>query len=135
MIRLLTLYILFFLLISCHEKKQPRYNQPYNSSSKSSPKKEKDPKLLEGEEIFDTQCAACHRMERKLVGPSLKDITKRHDKKWLLSFIVDNQKLIQKKDSAALSIWIEYNKSPMPNFKHLTEKELEDLYYYLKNYK
>lgn len=135
MIRLLSVCLLFFLCVSCHEKKQSHYNQPYSSPSEKTPKKDQDPQLIKGEEIFDNQCAACHRMDRKLVGPSLENSTKQYDKKWLLAFIIDNQKLIQEKDSQALKIWLEYNKSPMPNFKHLTEQELEDLYYYLENYK
>ncbi|MFV0237169.1 MAG: c-type cytochrome [Flavobacteriales bacterium] len=125
-------YIALFLFIACHEKKSSHHNQPYNNTtSKASPK---DKKFIKGETIFNNQCASCHRMDRKLVGPSLKNVTKRHPKKWLFSFISDNQTLIQNKDSSALSIWLEYNKSPMPNFKHLTKKELENLYYYLNLY-
>ncbi len=131
--RFLSCFLLLF--IACNEKeKKSSYNQPYNSSSKSHSKQKKDSQFTEGEEIFDKECTACHRMDQKLVGPPLQNITKQFDKKWLLSFIVDNQKLIEKGDSAAIKIWLEYNKSPMPNFKHLTQKDLEKLYYYLDHY-
>ncbi len=134
--RFLSLSYFLLLFIACNEKKSS-YNQPYNSSSKSYSKQKeqkKDSQFTEGEEIFDKECTACHRMDRKLVGPPLQNITKQFDKKRLFSFIVDNQELIEKGDSAAVKIWLEYNKSPMPNFKHLTQEELEKLYYYLDYY-
>lgn len=137
MIRIISLCCIVLLFLSCQKKKSSNYTQPYHSSSQTSknkPQKE-DPKLLKGEAIFDSQCAACHRMNRKLVGPALENITKRHNKEWVMNFIIDNQDLIKKKDSAALAIWLEYNKSPMPNFKHLTEEELQNLYYYLEHYR
>ncbi len=136
MIRFISLCCIVLLFPACQKKKSADYNQPYHSLPPSSKQKEqeKDERLLKGEDIFDNQCAACHRMDRKLVGPSLQGITQKYDKEWLISFIKDNQTLIQKKDSAALKIWLEYNKSPMPSFNHLTEDEFNDLYYYLEYY-
>ncbi|MFV0531660.1 MAG: c-type cytochrome [Flavobacteriales bacterium] len=136
MIGFLRLSSFLLLFVACNEKK-PSYNQPYNSSSAHPLKEEqeKDIKFIKGEEIFDEQCTACHRMEKKLVGPPLKDITKRRDKKWIFSFVSDNQSLVRKGDTIATKIWLEYNKSPMPTFKHLTKEDLEHLYYYLDQYK
>ena len=61
------------------------------------------------------QCKACHTIGGgKLVGPDLKGVTDRHDEAWLIKFIQNSQQLVQSGDKAAIKVFEENNKIPMP---------------------
>lgn len=42
-----------------------------------------------GFETYDMKCAACHRMETRLVGPSLGDITEKRNPEFIMNFILN----------------------------------------------
>jgi hypothetical protein len=61
------------------------------------------------------QCKACHTIGGgKLVGPDLKGISDRRDEAWLIKFIQNSQQLIQSGDEAAIKVFEENSKIPMP---------------------
>jgi len=61
------------------------------------------------------QCKACHTIGGgKLVGPDLKGVIDRHDEAWLIKFIQNSQQLVQSGDKAAIKVFEENNKIPMP---------------------
>lgn len=69
-----------------------------------------------GEASFKKICSACHTIGKgKLIGPDLKDVSKRRDAIWLSSFIKSSQDMIKSKDPAAVALFEEYNKIPMPD--------------------
>lgn len=43
-----------------------------------------------GKSLFNANCASCHKLDKKLVGPALGDVTERRELDWLLSWIKDN---------------------------------------------
>ncbi|MFN9519743.1 MAG: c-type cytochrome [Bacteroidota bacterium] len=63
----------------------------------------------EGEKLFTANCVSCHAINDKVVGPALKDVHKRRDEKWLLSWIKNSQKMIKSGDATALALYKEYN--------------------------
>ena len=86
----------------------------------------------EAEKNFQV-CKACHNIEGpKLIGPSLKGITERHETDWLIKFIQNSQALIQAGDPEAVKVWEENNKIPMPP-NNLTEEQIKDLLLYIEN--
>ena len=55
-----------------------------------------------GKEIFDKNCSICHKLtEEKLVGPGLKGITERRDKKWIKKFISSSTEMVKAGDKTA----------------------------------
>jgi len=89
-----------------------------------------------GKEIFEKNCAICHKIsEEKLVGPGLKGVTGRHDKKWLKTFIPGSQDMIKAGDKAAVKLFNDNNKIPMPDHKFLTDSDLDQLISYIETYK
>ena len=44
-----------------------------------------DPDPLAGKKLFNANCAACHKLNKKAVGPALKGVTAKYDKEWLYS--------------------------------------------------
>lgn len=49
-----------------------------------------------GEEIFDIKCGTCHRMDERLVGPALRDITQRRTPEFILNMILNPEEMIKK---------------------------------------
>lgn len=52
----------------------------------------------EGKRVFNTNCAACHQLDRAMTGPALRDIGKVHDTITIVKFLhgekttIDNPK-------------------------------------------
>lgn len=51
--------------------------------------------VTKGEQIFTTKCSACHKFTEKLVGPPLKDVTKRRKPEWIMNMILNPQQMTQ----------------------------------------
>lgn len=81
---------------------------------------------LNGENIFKSNCSACHKVDKKLVGPPLKNITEKRETDWLLSFIKNSQSLINSGDKAAKEIYAEYNELLMPP-QNLSNEEIQSV--------
>lgn len=68
-----------------------------------------------GEELFTTACVACHTTTSdRLVGPGLEGLQDRRDREWLLSFIMEPDRMIADGDTIATRLLAEYE-TPMPN--------------------
>lgn len=78
---------------------------------------------LTGKELFRQNCKSCHNIDRKLVGPALKDVEDRRDSSWIYQFILGSTAMIEAGDSVANALFIEYNKVSMPNQK-VTHEEI-----------
>jgi hypothetical protein len=86
----------------------------------------------EAEKNFQV-CKACHTIGGgKLVGPDLKGVGERHDEEWLILFIQNSQAMVQAKEPAAVKVFEENNKIPMPN-NDLTPEQIKDLLLYIAN--
>ena len=46
-----------------------------------------------GADIFDRRCTACHRMERRFVGPSLGDVTEVRSDEFIINFILNPEEM------------------------------------------
>ena len=78
-------------------------------------------------------CKACHTIGGgKLVGPDLQGVTERHDEAWLIKFIQNSQELINSGDPAAVKVFEENNKIPMPP-NNLTPDQIRDILLYIEN--
>lgn len=53
-----------------------------------------------GEKTFETKCYSCHRMDVKLVGPALADITARRKPEYIMNMILNPEGMIQKHPDA-----------------------------------
>lgn len=89
-----------------------------------------------GKSLFNSQCAACHKLDKKVVGPALGDVTQRRDLEWLTAWIKNNQELRESGDADAIAIFEEYNGSVMPAFPGLSDQDVMDiLTYTIKGFK
>jgi len=86
----------------------------------------------DGAAIFSTNCATCHKINDKLVGPALKDVHKRHDEAYLLRWIKNSQAVIKSGDKYADSLYKAYNETPMPAFE-LPDNDIKAVIAYIKS--
>ena len=64
--------------------------------------------ISQGEELFKGNCTACHKINERLVGPALRDVTERREMDWLLTYIKNPQKMISQGDPIAVELYEEY---------------------------
>jgi mono/diheme cytochrome c family protein len=94
-----------------------------------------DESYQKGKEVFNKYCAVCHKIsEEKLVGPGLKDVTKRRDKDWMKKFILSSQEFIKSGDKVAKEVFMANGQIPMPDHKFLTDTDLNNVISYIEFY-
>ncbi|WP_048920203.1 c-type cytochrome [Rufibacter radiotolerans] len=83
-----------------------------------------------GRALYQTNCTPCHDFYSTVVGPPLAGIQNRHSIKWIHAFIRNSAEMIDRKDSAAVSVYQLYAKQQMPAFA-FSQAELDSLYDYV----
>lgn len=84
----------------------------------------------EGKELFESLCTACHRIDKKFIGPSPKDILDRRSPEWIMNMILNPQEMVEK-DPIAKQLLIEANGAPMAN-QSLTEEQARKILEYFR---
>jgi cytochrome c553 len=83
-----------------------------------------------GKKIFNANCASCHKLQGKLIGPELSNIEDRRTNEWLKAWIKDNAGLRASGDADAIAIFNEYNGSVMTAFPQLSDSDIDALLAY-----
>ena len=83
-----------------------------------------------GESLFKSNCAACHKLDKRGVGPALRNIDEKYDREWLYKWIKNSQGLIKSGDSKAVALFKEYNNSVMTSFPALSNKDIDNILAY-----
>jgi len=84
----------------------------------------------EGKKVYDQMCVACHRPEKRFIGPAPKDILERRSPEWVMNMIL-NPEVMVKEDPLAKDLLIEFNGSPMAN-QGLTEEQARAVLEYFR---
>jgi mono/diheme cytochrome c family protein len=85
---------------------------------------------VKGKELFNTNCAACHKLDAKATGPALRGVGAKYEKAWLYKWIHNSADLIKSGDALAIKVYEEYNKVPMSGFPQLSEADIDDIIAY-----
>ncbi len=93
-----------------------------------------DQKMVKhGEEVFKNKCTACHRVNKKFIGPNPTGILNRRTPEWVMNMILDPEGMV-KNDPLAKELLMEFNGSPMAN-QNLTEEEARAVLEYFRTLK
>lgn len=93
-------------------------------------KRESNPMFARGEELFKNNCAYCHAATTEIVvGPGLEGIRKRRNWKWIVRFTQNSQKFI-KTNREARKLYVQFNRTEMTSFEHLTEADIKAIFDY-----
>lgn len=83
-----------------------------------------------GKALFNSNCAACHALDKRMTGPALRGVTARHDKEWLYAWIANPSAMVKSGDAAAVKIFNEYNQSVMTAFPNLSKQDIDNILAY-----
>ena len=89
-----------------------------------------DPAVAAGKSLFNANCAACHKLNKKAVGPALRGVSQKYDREWLYAWIKNSSAMIKSGDAQAVAIWEEYNKSVMTAFPQLSNEDIDNIIAY-----
>jgi mono/diheme cytochrome c family protein len=84
----------------------------------------------EGGEIFKTNCTACHKLDKRFIGPSPKGILERRSPEWIMNMILD-PKLMTEQDRCAKDLLVEFNGAAMSN-QNLTVEQTRAILEYFR---
>ncbi len=83
-----------------------------------------------GKEIFNANCAACHKLDAKATGPALRGVAAKYDKEWLYKWIKNSGELIKSGDAQAVKVFEENNKVAMNAFPQLSNEDIDNIIAY-----
>jgi len=132
--------VLAFTFASCGDKKKEEVKkevEPIKEEVKveetTTDTSANDQQLAMGEKLFaEKTCTACHALDTKVIGPSIKDIVKIYDEKGgnLVKFLKGNSDPIVDTDPGQVAIM----KANLDGFvKDMTPEELQAVSAYMRN--
>lgn len=83
-----------------------------------------------GEKIFSTKCVACHQLDTRLVGPPLRNVTKKNTPEFIMNYLLNTVDM-QKKDPIMKKLVDEY-KIVMPD-QQLTKDDAREILEYFRS--
>jgi cytochrome c2 len=95
---------------------------------------EADP--AKGKSLFNTNCASCHKLDKKMTGPALRNVETRLseeeglDREWLYAWIRNSAGMVKAGDAYANKIYKEYNGTAMTAFPQLSDEDLNNILAY-----
>ena len=69
-----------------------------------------DVDIAKGKSLFNANCAACHKLNKNLIGPALAGVSAKYEKEWLYTWIKNSNAMIKSGDERAVAM--SFLKSP-----------------------
>ena len=89
-----------------------------------------EPDIDKGKSLFNMNCAACHKLNKRAVGPALAGVSQKYEKEWLYAWIKNSMAMVKSGDPQAVAIYEEYNKSVMTAFPQLSNEDIDNILAY-----
>jgi len=86
-----------------------------------------------GLEIYNKMCTACHKADKKFIGPAPTGILERRTPEWVMNMIL-NPEVMVKEDPLAKDLLMEFNGAPMAN-QGLSEEDARAVLEYFRTLK
>lgn len=86
---------------------------------------------VRGKTTFENLCSACHKLDRKFIGPKMMGVTEIRSPEWIMNMILNPEEMIQK-DPIAKQLLLESNMAVMAN-QNLTEEEARSILEYFRS--
>ena len=89
-----------------------------------------------GKSLFNANCAACHKLDKKMTGPALRNVEQRLsedeglDREWLYAWIKNSSSMIKSGDAYANKIYEEYGGAAMTPFPQLSNTDIDNILAY-----
>ncbi|MBU2940084.1 c-type cytochrome [Lacinutrix sp. C3R15] len=89
-----------------------------------------------GKSLFNANCAACHKLDKKMTGPALRNVEQRLsddeglDRDWLSAWIRNSSGVIKSGDAYANKIYNEFGGAAMTAFPQLSDEDISNILAY-----
>ncbi len=89
-----------------------------------------------GKKLFNANCASCHKLDKDMTGPALRNVQARLendeglDITWIRAWIKNSPGVIKSGDAYANKIYAEWNNTAMTAFPQLTDQDICDILAY-----
>ena len=90
---------------------------------------------VKGKELFNANCAACHKLDAKSTGPALRGVAAKHEMAWIYKWVHNSSEVIKSGDPVAVKLFEENNKSVMTAFPQLAEADIDNIIAYTSEVK
>ncbi|MGO4820381.1 MULTISPECIES: c-type cytochrome [unclassified Flavobacterium] len=90
---------------------------------------------VKGKELFNSNCAACHKLDAKSTGPALRGVAGKHEMAWIYKWVHNSSDMIKSGDPVAVKLFEENNKSVMTAFPQLSEADIDNIIAYTSEVK
>ena len=85
---------------------------------------------VKGKSLCNTNCAACHKLDKPSTGPALAGVADKYERGWLQSWIRNSSALVKSGDADAVKIFNEWKQVPMTPFPQLSDQDIDDILAY-----
>ena len=82
-----------------------------------------------GRNLFQSQCTACHKVDKDMIGPALVGIKTKRAKTWIIEWIRNNQ-TFSERNKLALEAQ-EFSPTSCPSYQYLSEQEILAIIHYI----
>jgi mono/diheme cytochrome c family protein len=115
-----TLFLCLLFCVACNNSSQ-------NNSSEI---QKADVTIVDGEQLFKTNCASCHKLNENAIGPVLKGVAQRWESKELLYEFIRNSQELSTRNDYAKKLLEDYKQYPMTPFPNLKDEEIDAILRY-----
>jgi len=121
-----------FTLVSLLRDQLHNYALPPSATKKSYALAKNLPEINQGEDLFNSRCAACHTIgQGDDLGPDLAGVVEKRDRKWLVRWLKEPDEMIKEKDPLAMALYERYGRVNMPNLR-LTDVDIKVVIEYMQ---
>ncbi|MCD6011011.1 MAG: cytochrome c class [Flavipsychrobacter sp.] len=83
-----------------------------------------------GQKVYEVKCNSCHKLtDEKLVGPGWKGVTTRRKPEWIMNFVTNTDKMLDKDPAAQAQLEICLVRMPNQN---LSDDDARSLYEFMR---
>src|SRR5690625_4196248 len=87
--------------------------------------------IAAGEALFKSNCAACHKLDSRGIGPAMRGAGEKFEREWLYKWIRNSQELIRSGDPLANQLFEEWNRAVMTPFPGLSDEDIDIILAYV----
>jgi cytochrome c2 len=91
---------------------------------------------VKGKSLYNANCAACHKLDKKMTGPALRNVEQRLaddeglDREWLYAWIRNSAGMVKDGDTYANKIYNEYGGTAMTAFPQFSDEDINNILAY-----
>jgi mono/diheme cytochrome c family protein/predicted HAD superfamily Cof-like phosphohydrolase len=90
---------------------------------------------VKGKELFNSNCAACHKLDGASTGPALRGVAQKHEMAWIYKWVHNSSALIKSGDAAAVKLFADNAQKVMTPFPQLSEGDIDNIIAYTSEVK